>query len=118
MGIRPKKKAKKPRPANEVSEQEIDQFVNAIKDSMALGRYPKLRDLSKNLPIEPARLNSITRYLERSGRIIIDGDGYIIWSRQSQELEDDRPTFAEVAKIKGDLARISGFEQNESEELS
>jgi hypothetical protein len=31
--------------------------------------------------LNPSKLNQIIRYLEKSGTVLIDGDGYIVWTR-------------------------------------
>lgn len=44
--------------------------------------YPKLRELAKLVPaLKPFKLNLVVRFLERNGTILIDGDGYIVWTR-------------------------------------
>jgi hypothetical protein len=44
--------------------------------------YPKLRELAKLVPgLKPFKLNLVIRFLERNGTILIDGDGYIVWTR-------------------------------------
>lgn len=45
------------------------------------------------------QINVIVRYLERSGAIIIDTEGYIVWTQRDQE----RLTLGEVAEISSDL---------------
>jgi hypothetical protein len=63
--------------------------------------YPKLRDLPKMLPsLTPLKINVIAHYLERSGAIVIDADGYIIWMRNEGQ---EQLTFGEVAKMSSDL---------------
>lgn len=88
-----KKPNRKARPANEITEQEVEQFLAAIK---SFNGYPRLRDLGRLLPyISNYKVNVILRYLERSKMIIVDNDGYITWVRK------DRPddlTLGDVAK--------------------
>jgi hypothetical protein len=48
------------------------------------------------------KITTILRYLERSKRLILDSDGYIIWIRQDNN-NVDRLSFAEVANFKGTL---------------
>jgi hypothetical protein len=44
--------------------------------------YAKLRELAKLVPaLKPFKLNLVVRFLERNGTILIDGDGYIVWTR-------------------------------------
>lgn len=49
--------------------------------------------------LTPLQINVIVRYLERSGAIVIDTEGYIIWARK----EHDQLTLGEVAEISRDL---------------
>jgi hypothetical protein len=49
--------------------------------------------------LTPLQVNAIVRYLERSGAIVIDAEGYIVWARKEQE----RLTLGEVADISNDL---------------
>jgi hypothetical protein len=49
--------------------------------------------------LTPLQVNVIVRYLERSGAIVIDTEGYIVWARKEQE----RLTLGEVADISDDL---------------
>ena len=66
--------------------------------------YPKLRDLRKVLPsLTPVQINVIAHYLERSGAIVIDTDGYITWMR-NEEL--GQLTLGEVATMSSDLKEL------------
>lgn len=85
------------RAANEVSEDEINSLLQAIKDFEG---YPKLKDLQKLAPsLTPLQVNVIVRFLERSGAIIVDTEGYVIWIRKEQE----QLTLGDVAQISNDL---------------
>jgi hypothetical protein len=66
--------------------------------------YPKLRDVRRMLPfLTPVQINVIAQYLERSGAIVIDADGYITWMRN----EDPRQlTLGEVAEMSSDLKEL------------
>ena len=102
-GIRPKKKtrSRKERPANEVSEGDINALFEAIKNFGGEG-YPRLRDLRKMMPsLTPLQLNVAVRFLERSGMIIIDSESYITWTRKDKE--QDQLTLGEVADISSEL---------------
>ena len=67
--------------------------------------YPKLRDLRKVLPsLTPVQINVIAHYLERSGAIVIDSDGYITWMR-NEEL-GQQLTLGEVADMSSDLKEL------------
>jgi hypothetical protein len=66
--------------------------------------YPKLRDLRKVLPfLTPVQINVIAHYLERSGAIVIDCDGYITWMRNE---EQGHLTLGEVADMSADLKEL------------
>jgi hypothetical protein len=66
--------------------------------------YPKLRDLRKVLPsLTPVQINVIAHYLERSGAIVIDTDGYITWMRNEGL---GQLTLGEVADMSSDLKKL------------
>jgi hypothetical protein len=66
--------------------------------------YPKLRDLRRMLPsLTPVQINVILHYLERSGAIVIDADGYITWIRNEGP---GRMTLGEVANMSSDLKEL------------
>jgi hypothetical protein len=70
----------------------------------AFDGYPKLRDLRRMLPsLTPVRINVILHYLERSGAIVIDADGYITWIRNEGP---GRMTLGEVANMSSDLKEL------------
>ena len=95
-----KKSRKKERPANEVSEDDINALLDAIK---SFEGYPKLKDLGRILPsLTPLQVNVIIRYLERSGAIVIDTEGYITWARKE---EADQLTLGEVANISSEFRK-------------
>jgi hypothetical protein len=75
--------------------------LQAIRDFEG---YPKLRDVRRMLPsLTPVQINVIAKYLERSGAIVIDADGYITWMRN----EDPRQlTLGEVAEMSSDLKKL------------
>ncbi len=97
LSIRSRKPRRKLKPANEVSEADINALLQAIKD---FDGYPKLKDLSRIVhSLTPLQINVIVRYLERSGAIVIDTEGYIVWARKEQ----DQLTLGEVAEMSDDL---------------
>lgn len=49
--------------------------------------------------LTPLQINVIIRYLERSGAIVIDTEGYIVWTRKEQE----QLTLGEVAEMSNEL---------------
>lgn len=54
--------------------------------------------------LDPIKINTILKYLERSGRLQIDLDGNIIWIRSDKE-EIDHISFAEAANISDDFKK-------------
>ncbi len=53
--------------------------------------------------LTPLQINVIVHYLERSGEIVIDGDGYITWVRNK---DHEQLTLGEVAEISNDLKEL------------
>ena len=75
--------------------------MQAIRD---FDGYPKLKDLRMMLPsLTPVQINAIVRYLDRSGVIVIDTEGYIIWIRKKGL---GQLTLGEVAEISSDLKEL------------
>jgi hypothetical protein len=75
--------------------------LQAIRD---FDGYPKLKDLRMMLPsLTPVQINAIVRYLDRSGVIVIDTEGYIIWIRKKGL---GQLTLGEVAEISSDLKEL------------
>jgi hypothetical protein len=99
--VKSQKSPRKLKPANEVSEDDIDTFLQAIRN---FDGYPKLRTLRKMLPsLTTPQINVIVHYLERSGMIVIDADGYITWLRNE---DPERLTLGEVADISSDVKKL------------
>jgi hypothetical protein len=66
--------------------------------------YPKLKDLRMMFPsLTPVQINVIVHYLDRSGAIVIDTDGYIIWMRKEGL---GQLTLGEVAEMSSDLKEL------------
>jgi hypothetical protein len=75
--------------------------LQAIRDFEG---YPKLRDVRRMLPfLTPVQINVIVHYLERSGAIVIDADGYITWMRNE---DPGQLTLGEVAEMSSDLRKL------------
>ena len=53
--------------------------------------------------LTPVQINVIAHYLERSGAIVIDSDGYITWMRNE---EQGHLTLGEVADMSADLKEL------------
>ena len=78
--------------------------------------YPKLRTLRKLLPsLSPLQINVILHYLERSGEIVIDADGYITWIRNKDR---EHLTLGEVAEISNDLKELLKNHLRREEDLT
>ncbi|MEO9363730.1 MAG: hypothetical protein ABI348_07505 [Nitrososphaera sp.] len=98
-GKRRNKPDRKARPRNEITEQEVEEFLSAIRGFE--NGYPKLRDLRTLLPsMDLYKINVVLKYLERSKAIIVDNDGYIVWTRGDAP---DQLTLGDVADISDDL---------------
>ena len=98
---------RKAKPANEITEQEIEIFLRAIKDFKG---YPRVRDLATLIPsLDAYKINIVLRYLERSKMIIVDNDGYITWIRTGRP---NSLTLGDVANID---ARLKDFLEEDSE---
>jgi hypothetical protein len=103
---------RKGRPRNEITEVEVETFLSALRNYAG---YPKLRDLKTLLPsMDLYKINVILRYLERSGVIIVDNDGYIIWIRNSNTPEF--LTLGDVANLSDDLKKYLAKEEGEEGE--
>jgi hypothetical protein len=103
MHIRSKRRhIKKQRPANDVSKEEIEMLFEAIKNHSG---YPRLKDLNRMVPaLTSIQVTVALRYLQRTGALVIDNDGYIVWTRQ------ERPdlTLGEVADLSDEFRRFAG----------
>ncbi|AIC14418.1 hypothetical protein [Nitrososphaera viennensis] len=106
MKRRRNKPDRKARPRNEITEQEVETFLSAIRNFGNNSGYPKLRDLRTLLPsMDPYKINVVLKYLERSKAIIVDNDGYIVWIRGDAL---DQLTLGDVANISDDLKEFLG----------
>jgi hypothetical protein len=93
---------KKQRPANDVSKEEIEMLFQAIKNHEG---YPRLRDLNGMVPaLTSIQVTVALRYLQRTGALVIDNDGYIVWTRQ----EKSDLTLGEVADLSDEFRRFAG----------
>jgi hypothetical protein len=100
---RKKKPDRKARPANEITEQEVEEFLAAIR---GFDGYPRLRDLGSLLPsMSGYKINVILRYLQRLGSIVVDNDGYITWTRQEGSGKENL-TLGDVANLSDDMKKF------------
>jgi hypothetical protein len=53
--------------------------------------------------LTPVKINVISKYLEKSGAIVIDADGYITWMRNE---DPGQLTLGEVAEMSSDLKEL------------
>ena len=104
MKQRKKKPDRKARPANEITEQEVEEFLAAIR---GFDGYPRLRDLGSLLPsMSGYKINVILRYLQRLGSIVVDNDGYITWTRQEGGTGKENMTLGDVANLSDDVKKF------------
>jgi len=108
-------KKKKPRPANEITEEELNFFLTTIKN---VNGYPKVRDLRKLLSprLNLVKINAILRYLEKSKSLEIDLDGNIIWIRE--ESLDHHLSVAESANISQEFLEYVARKDMDTEDVS
>jgi hypothetical protein len=87
---------RKVRPANEITEDDLNFFLTTVKN---YNGYPKVRDLQRLLRprLNPIKINTILRYLDKSKSLEVDLDGNIIWFRQ--ENTDHHLSLIEAANI-------------------
>lgn len=101
---------RKARSANEITEQEVSAFLEAIR---GFDGYPRLRDLGGLLPsMSDYKINVVLRYLQRKGDIIVDNDGYISWVRPPEGGEKESLTLADVASMSDDVKRLLSKDDN------
>ena len=109
-----KLKKKKPEASNDISEREIGIFINSIKN---VDGYPKIRDLQKIVPsLNLVKIHTILKYLQRSKRLIVDNDGYIVWIKEDN-FNKFSSSFSDVANISKDFAEyvtLRKIEANDS----
>ena len=65
--------------------------------------------------LTPVQINVIAHYLERSGAIVIDSDGYITWMRNE---ERGQLTLGEVANMSSDLKELLGKHPEREDDLT
>jgi hypothetical protein len=106
---------KKPRPANEITEEELNFFLTAIKN---VNGYPKVRDLRKLLSprLNLVKINTILRYLEKSKSLEIDLDGNIIWIRE--ESLNHHLSVAESANISQEFLEYLSTKDMDTDDVS
>ncbi len=90
-------------PVNEITQEELDIFLNTIEQS---SEYVRIRHLQKIFrdKLDPIKINTILKYLERSKTINVDLDGNIIWIKSDVNRQ---LTFWEKASIKNDLKELN-----------
>jgi hypothetical protein len=92
--------SKKRKTANEISDSEVQIFVEALRDIHL--PYPKVRNLNSIMKnkLDEGKINAILRYLERSKKIEIDLDGNIIWMSGQ---ENNQTSLMEKASFSSDF---------------
>ncbi len=71
--------------------------------------YTKLKDLNGMVPaLTPIQVTVALRYLQRTGAVVIDNDGYIVWTRQDKS----DLTLAEVADLSDEFRRFADSSNN------
>jgi hypothetical protein len=73
--------------------------------------YPRLKDLNEMVPLlTPTQVTVALRYLQRTGAVVIDNDGYIVWTRQDRS----HMTLAEVADLSDEFRRFADSSNDSS----
>ena len=66
--------------------------------------FPRLRDLNGMVPaLTTMQVNVALRYLQRTGAVVIDNDGYIVWTRQDRS----DLTLGEVADLSDEFRQFA-----------
>jgi hypothetical protein len=106
--IKRKKPNRKATPANEITEQEVNTFLDAIR---SFDGYPRVRDLARMFPqMSPFKINVILRYLERSKMIFVDSESHITWVRKDAP---DQLTIGDVADLSDELKQYMASHKEE-----
>jgi hypothetical protein len=96
------------RPANEITDDDINFFVHKLGEKLESGEYPKLRELEKMLKprLSSPKIIATLGYLQRSRLLEVDLDGNIIWLRCDASGSIDSGTLYDSAVMSEDFRKL------------
>jgi hypothetical protein len=94
---------------NEISNDDVNFFVQKMEVKLESGEYPKLRELGKILKprLSSEKIIAVLSYMQRSRMIEVDLDGNIIWIRRDTSGRVEGGTFFDSAVMSEDFRKLT-----------